>query len=125
MLTSGANIGCSDDDGELVGQLVMEIHERGADTSGPPSFQNLLSRFLFNQLSAIGSLPFITFRYGDAAWARFWHLGSSQVFWPPTFFSAFPSVDRVLDLGFLSVSSPWQGQGVATKLATKAAQLAR
>ena len=56
MLTSGANIGCSDDDGELVGQLVMEIHERGADTSGPPSFQNLLSRFLFNQLSAIGSL---------------------------------------------------------------------
>ena len=46
MLTSGANIGCSDDDGELVGQLVMEIHERGADTSGPPSFQDLLSRFL-------------------------------------------------------------------------------
>ena len=70
-----------DDDGELVGQLVMEIHERGADTSGPPSFQNLLSRFLFNQLSAIGSLPFKTFRYGDAAWARFWHLGSSQVLW--------------------------------------------
>ena len=55
MLTSGANIGCSDDDGELVGQLVMEIHERGADTSGPPSFQDLLSRFLFNQLSAIES----------------------------------------------------------------------
>ena len=74
---------------------------------------------------AIESWPFLTFRYGDAAWARFWHLGSSQVFWPPTFFSAFPSVDRVLDLGFLSVSSPWQGQGVATKLATKAAQLAR
>ena len=84
MLTSGANIGCSDDDGELVGQLVMEIHERGADTSGPPSFQDLLSRFLFNQWGAIGSLPFITFRYGDAAWARFWHLGSSQVLWLPT-----------------------------------------
>ena len=44
MLTSGANIGCSDDDGELVGQLVMEIHERGGDTSGPPSFQDLLAR---------------------------------------------------------------------------------
>ena len=59
------------------------------------------------------------------AWARFWHLGSSQVLWPPTFFSAFPTLDRVLDLGFLSVSSTWQGKGVATKLAKKAEQLAR
>ena len=64
-------------------------------------------------------------RYGDVGWARFWHLGSSQVLWPPTFFSAFPTVDRVLDLGFLSVSSPWQGKGIATKLAKKAEQLAR
>ena len=98
-----------DDDGELVGQLVMEIHERGADTSGPPSFQNLLSRFLFNQLSAIGSLPFITFRYGDAAWARFWHLGSSQLessSLAPNCLSAVPTVDRVLDLCFLGVSPP-------------------
>ena len=36
-----------------------------------------------------------------------------------------PTVDRVLDLGFLSVSSAWQGKGVATMLASKAEHLAR
>ena len=33
-----------DPDGEMVGQLIMEIHEKGGDTSGPPSFQDLLER---------------------------------------------------------------------------------
>ena len=33
-----------DADGEMVGQLMMEMHERGGDTSGPPSFQDLLAR---------------------------------------------------------------------------------
>ena len=33
-----------DADGEMVGQLIMEIHERGGDTYGPPSFQDLLAR---------------------------------------------------------------------------------
>ena len=33
-----------DADGEMVGQLIMEIHERGGDTSGPPSFQDLLGK---------------------------------------------------------------------------------
>ena len=64
-------------------------------------------------------------RYKDVAWSRFWHLGSSHVLWPPTFLSAFPTVDRLLDLGFLSVSSAWQGKGVATMLASKAEHLAR
>ena len=33
-----------DVDGQMVGQLIMEMHERGGDTSGPLSFQDLLSR---------------------------------------------------------------------------------
>jgi len=107
MLTSGPTLVAIDADGQMVGQLIMEIHDQGGDTSGPPPFQDILSR------------------YGDVAWSRFWHLGSSQVLWPPTFLSAFPSLDRVLDLGFLSVSSQWQGKGVATKLATEAEHLAR
>jgi len=107
MLTSGPTLVAIDADGQMVGQLIMEIHDQGGDTSGPPSFQDILSR------------------YEDVAWSRFWHLGSSQVLWPPTFLSAFPTLDRILDLGFLSVSSQWQGKGVATKLATNAEQLAR
>ena len=31
--------------GEMVGQLVMEVHEKGASTTEPPSFQDLLSRW--------------------------------------------------------------------------------
>ena len=31
--------------GQMVGQLVMEIHEKGAGTTEPPSFQDLLSRW--------------------------------------------------------------------------------
>merc|ERR1719342_413005 len=89
MLTTGPTLVAIDVDGQMVGQLIMEMHERGGDTSGPLSFQDLLSR------------------YGDVGWARFWHFGSSQVLWLPIFFSAFPTVDRVLDLGFLSVSSEW------------------
>merc|ERR1712012_1503712 len=98
MLLAGPTLVAIDATGQMVGQLVMEIHERGASTTEPPSFQDLLSRF--------------------------WHFGSSQVLWPANFFSAFPNVDKVLDLGFLSVSSAWQGRGVATRLANMA-QMAR
>ena len=41
---SGPTLVAIDADGEMVGQLIMEIHERGGDTSGPPSFQDLLAR---------------------------------------------------------------------------------
>ena len=33
-----------DGNGQMVGQLIMEIHDRGGDTSGPPSFQDIISR---------------------------------------------------------------------------------
>ena len=41
----GPTLVAVDATGQMVGQLVMEIHERGASTTEPPSFQELLSRW--------------------------------------------------------------------------------
>merc|ERR1712192_325855 len=98
MLTSGPTLVAIDADGHMVGQLIMEIHDQGGDTSGPPSFQD-------------------TKIWPGRGFGTLGHLKFSGR--PPS------SLPFPQWLGFLSVSSQWQGKGVATKLATKAGQLAR
>ena len=47
-----------DADGQMVGQLIMEIHDRRGDTSGPPSFQDILSRLQTASLRTVNLYEF-------------------------------------------------------------------
>merc|ERR1719154_376876 len=96
--------------GKMVGQLIMEMYSQEECLSlddDPPSYSTILAK------------------YGEESWARFWHFGSAKVFWPKDLFKDNPSVETIMDLGFLSVEKGWRGRGIAGELMRRGEALAR
>lgn len=100
ILSQGISLVARSGDGTMVGQLLCEVHKRedAMDTGNAPSFHTLLDR------------------YQDPTWARFFHIGAIHVFWAKDLFTEFPTLDKVFDLGFLSVARKERGKGIAGEL---------
>lgn len=88
MLRQGVSLAARDvTSGKMVGQLIMEIFSRKECMSwdkDPPSYSTMLDK------------------YGDEPWARFGHVGG-KILWPRDLFTDSPSLETIMDLGFLSV----------------------
>ena len=96
--------------GKMVGQLLMEMHSRKECMSwdkDPPSYSTIFDK------------------YGEEPWARFWHFGAEKVLWPRDLFTDIPSLETIMDLGFLSVKTECRGRGVAGELMRQGEVLAR
>jgi len=109
LLGQGVSLAARKMTGVMVGQILCEVHYRRdvMDTESIPSFPTLLGK------------------YGDPAWARFFHLGANHVFLPQELFMEFPVLDKVFDLGFLSVVQEERRKGIAGELFRRGESLAR
>ena len=110
MLRQGVSLAARDvTSGKMVGQLIMEIFSRKECMSwdkDPPSYSTMLDK------------------YGDEPWARFGHVGG-KILWPRDLFTDSPSLETIMDLGFLSVEKEWRGRGIAGELMRRGEALAR
>merc|ERR1712179_352722 len=109
LLAQGVSLAARGMSGKMVGQMLCEVHYRSdfMDTENITSYSTLLEK------------------YGDPAWARFFHLGANHVFSPWQLFMEFPVLDKVFDLGCLIVVQEDRRKGVAAELFRRGESLAK
>ena len=109
LLAQGVSLAARSVSGKMVGQMLCEVHYRKdvMDSENIPSYPTILEK------------------YHDPAWARFFHLGANHVFSPQQLYMEFPELDKMFDLGFLSVMQEERRKGIAGELFRRGEALAK